>query len=221
MLDNEKWTLSTDTYRSLRDSRFKRIAAHIASRLASKSKFLGKSWSRCARRSPRISPGITSRQRVDSHRAFQRRFTDGQGNFFAVAAAAIATTWVCHREKCWLFFSDCDKRASPQGYTWVNAGTRVDVSISWLTNDRRPSSCTVTPQHAATVGQPVDKLMSKANWRDAARAERTSRVAEAEAHPGFLDDLRSNLFSKLARVVFYHREEKRNATVFPSTFLDF
>lgn len=189
MSDNEKWTLNTDTYRSSREPRFKRVAARIASRLASKSEFLGKSWSRCARRFPRISPGITSRRRVGSHRAFRRQFTDGQGNLFAVvAAAAIATAWVCHREKCRLFFLDCDKRAPPHGYTWVDAGTRADVSISWLTNDRRPSSCAMTLQHVATVGQPVDKLMSKANWRDAARAERTSRVAEAEAHPGIPDN---------------------------------
>jgi len=34
-------------------------AAHIASRLISKSKFLGKTWFRCAKRSPHISLGIT------------------------------------------------------------------------------------------------------------------------------------------------------------------
>lgn len=122
--------------------------------------------------------------RADGESTRTGRFTDGQGNFFAVTA--VATAWVCHREKCRLFFSDCDKRAPPHRYTWVNAGTRVDVSISWLTNDRRPSSCTVTLQHAATVGQPVDKLMSKANWE--MRHGPKERVCGAEAHSRILDN---------------------------------
>lgn len=125
--------------------------------------------------------------RADGESTRIGRFTDGQGNFFAVAAAAAATAWVCHREKCRLFFSDCDKRAPPHVYTWVDAGTRVDISISWLTNDHRPSSCTVTLQHAATVGQPVDKLMSKAIEKRH-RSKDTSRVSEAEAHPRILDN---------------------------------
>jgi len=209
MPDNEKWTLSTDTYSlSSREPRFKRVVPHIASRLVSKSKFLGKSWSRCSR-----SPLIYHRGlRVDSHRAFRRQFTDGQGNFFAVATAR-----VCHREKCRLFFSDCDKRAPPQGYTWVDTGTRVNVSISWSTNDCCPTSCTVTLQHAATVGQPVDKLMSKVNWRDVARTERTSRVAEAEAHPRIFDNdsMQDLIYSKLARKSFSIVVKK---SITPSSF---
>lgn len=74
----------------------------------------------------------------------------------------------------------------------------------------------MTLQHAATVGQTVDKLMSKANWKDAAWVFWSSRVAEAEAHSGILhnDSTQDLIYSLSAHVILYHCEEKRNATVF-------
>lgn len=140
-----------------RESRALNASPRI-SRLASKSKFLGKSWSRCARKSPRISPGITSRRRVNSRRGVSPM--DKETSSPSPPRESVTEKNVGYSSPTVI------NAPPPHGYTWVDVGTRADVSISWLTNARRPSSCTVTLQHAATVGQPVDKLMSKANWRD-------------------------------------------------------
>lgn len=161
MSDYEKWTWSVDVSRSSRDLRLKRTAAHIATCLVSKSEFLGKSRPRCASRFPRISSRITSRRRVESHRAFRRGDSPmDEGNLFA-------TAWFCHREKCRLFFSDCDKRAPSRGYAWRR---HTRGCLHFLVNERS-RSFTRTPTTVG-VGQPADKLMSRvSNWKETAQTK--------------------------------------------------